>query len=169
MKKTIAMCELLDRFAKLSQAQNQTPGWWTKAELSLDLTRDGWKDDETDEEDDMDDLEDDKDEDVTKDETNDAILREIDALAELLVRKNKDYGDAAMRSSPLAPELNSATAILVRMGDKIRRLQNLAATREKWVSTESFEDTVRDLAGYCILYLAAPKREYKPVHGEQDD
>lgn len=160
MKRTKAMCEILDRFVRLSQAQNQRPGWWTKAEFSFDLPRNWLKEDESDDEDEEDDMDDD----VEIDETNDAIRREIDELANLLIRKNKDYGSAAMRVSPLTPELNSATAILVRMGDKIRRLQNLAATRQTWVSAESFDDTVRDLAGYCILYLAAPKPGQKPIH-----
>ena len=95
---------------------------------------------------------------------NSAIRREINALADLLSRKNKDYGNAAFTSSLLTPELDATTAILVRMGDKIRRLKSLTASHDPKVESESFEDTVRDLAGYCILYLATSKQRYSDLN-----
>ena len=153
-KKTIGMCEILDRFIKLSQSHSMIPGssvntWysikeprqWIEYETSLKETT-------------MNEAKHDPIDDVKFNKTDSAIRREINALADLLIRKNRDYGNAAVSESPLCPELDSSTAILVRMGDKIKRLENLASVKETQVD-ESFEDTVRDLAGYCVLYLAS--------------
>ena len=79
-------------------------------------------------------------------------------LAELLIAKNRDYGDSAFKAPPLVPCLSPAAAILVRIGDKIERLENLAKKAGELafcVDSETVEDTVADLAGYCILYLIA--------------
>lgn len=87
------------------------------------------------------------------------ICEECAALSELLIAKNKDYGDSAFKAPLLAPALDSTSAILVRIGDKFERLQKLAFSRRPAVETESFRDTVKDLAGYCILYLVATKEK----------
>lgn len=82
-------------------------------------------------------------------------------LAEMLIAKNHDYGDSAFKSPPLAPCLSASAAILVRMGDKIERLETLARKLSNGdgiaVASESVEDTIRDLAGYCVLLLIAMK------------
>ena len=94
--------------------------------------------------------------------TNDRATRiceECAALSELLIAKNKDYGDSAFKAPLLAPALDATSAILVRIGDKVERLQKLAFSRRPAVETESFRDTVKDLAGYCILYLVATKEK----------
>ncbi len=44
-------------------------------------------------------------------------------------------------------------AILVRMSDKVARIAALNAGETDRVG-ESLADTVRDLAGYCVLWLA---------------
>lgn len=75
----------------------------------------------------------------------------------MLLRKNADYGDSAFTVPSLAPQLPATTAILVRMTDKIMRLQSLAKSGEAKVA-ESFDDTVMDLGAYCLLYQAAKAR-----------
>lgn len=97
-----------------------------------------------------------------------ATRDQINALADLLARKGADYGGSAFVAPMLAPKLTSQTALLVRMSDKIKRLQTLAAKKGAGqVKEETFSDTIRDLAGYCILYLAADSRgeEYGTTHG----
>lgn len=74
-------------------------------------------------------------------------------LADLLVRKNHDYGDSADNPPILLPGLSSDSAILVRMSDKIERTRFLLESKETPEVYESLEDTIRDLAGYCILWL----------------
>ena len=82
-----------------------------------------------------------------------AISREGKALIDLLLRKNQDYGNSAMTSPILAPNMTAREAIQCRMSDKIRRLERLLAGNQATVN-ESVEDSIRDLCGYCILWLA---------------
>jgi len=44
-------------------------------------------------------------------------------------------------------------ALLCRMSDKVARIGTLTAGNKAQVA-ESLEDTIRDLAGYCLLWLA---------------
>ena len=78
-----------------------------------------------------------------------------DKLRNVLLAKNGDYGFAAFNPPVLCNSMPPEIAILVRMSDKISRLANLGLAKSpNW---ESYEDTILDLAGYCILYLAAVK------------
>jgi len=83
-----------------------------------------------------------------------AITREGQALLDLLLRKNRDYGNSAMTPPILAPTMTPREAIQCRMSDKVRRLERLLGGNQATVN-ESIEDTIRDLGGYCILWLAA--------------
>lgn len=82
------------------------------------------------------------------------IVREGFALIALLLRKNADYGDSAFQSPILLPGTPPRDAIQCRMSDKIERLRKLIESRSSMVN-ESLEDTMRDLAGYAILWLGA--------------
>lgn len=62
---------------------------------------------------------------------------------ELFTRKNKDYGDAFADYG--------VVGVLVRMGDKIRRLQNISNTGVTLVHDESFRDTLIDLHNYAAM------------------
>jgi hypothetical protein len=87
-----------------------------------------------------------------------AIATEGVAMTDLLLSKNQDYGGSAWQVPTLAPSLDAGTAILVRMSDKIARLNKLLASGAEAQVAESIEDTLRDLAGYCVLYLARPRK-----------
>jgi hypothetical protein len=76
-------------------------------------------------------------------------------LTETLLKKNKDYGSSAFESPVLAPDLASRKALLVRMSDKVKRIAQLQKTGTAEVQ-ESLEDTIGDLAGYCLLWLTCP-------------
>ncbi len=82
-----------------------------------------------------------------------AIQQQCDKLKTVLVRKNTDYGASAFSRPALAPGVDPTTAILVRMSDKISRLNNLRGTEQP--NYEAIEDTILDLAGYAILLLVA--------------
>jgi hypothetical protein len=84
------------------------------------------------------------------------IAEEGMQLVALLLCKNTDYGGSAWQIPTLAPELTPREAIQCRMSDKIQRLQRLLAGQQTEVS-ESTEDTMRDLAGYCVLWLGVPQ------------
>lgn len=88
-------------------------------------------------------------------ETIDAASKK---LAEILSKKNRDYGDAASSPPLLAPHIDAGTAILVRMSDKVNRIKNLLGAGKSEVN-ESLEDSVLDLAGYCLLYLIVTEKD----------
>jgi hypothetical protein len=81
----------------------------------------------------------------------------LDELAELHSRKNHDY---AGRGDPLrnfrmceAMGIPAWKACLVRITDKLSRLQSFAASETLMVEDESMEDTARDLAVYALILL----------------
>jgi len=86
-----------------------------------------------------------------------AIAAEVVRWGALLLRKNADYGDSAWKRPMLAPECDAGTAIRVRMSDKLSRLMILLE-RPAEVTSESFDDTLRDFGCYCLLELARPGR-----------
>lgn len=92
-----------------------------------------------------------------------AIAEQGLQLVGTLLAKNKDYGCSAWESPLLCPEMTARQALLCRMSDKVKRLQNLLSGNDPQVD-ESIEDTLRDLAGYCLLELARPKGEADANH-----
>lgn len=70
------------------------------------------------------------------------------SIAELYARKNADYGDSFSKSV----EKYGIIAALTRMSDKWNRLENLILNkREGLVGDERIEDTLLDLASYCLM------------------
>ena len=63
----------------------------------------------------------------------------------LFAKKNKDYGDAFAEYG--------AIGVLVRIGDKIKRLQNISSTKITLVDDESLRDTLIDLHNYSAMAL----------------
>ena len=61
------------------------------------------------------------------------------------VKKNKDYGDAFAESGPIG--------VLIRIGDKIKRLQNITKNNINLVSDESCRDTLIDLHNYAAMAI----------------
>lgn len=79
-----------------------------------------------------------------------------DKLADTLTKKNAAYGDAFGKSI----EKYGYVAALVRMSDKWNRLNNLMLDGEGVDNLgESVQDTLLDLAGYCILTMAEMDNE----------
>lgn len=83
-----------------------------------------------------------------------------DQLKEVYKTKNADYGDsfASVRNKI------GNTAILVRLMDKQSRLETLLLGSHQHVKDESIDDTLMDLANYCLLELTeriAEKQEQK--------
>ena len=76
-----------------------------------------------------------------------------DALCRTLIKKNDAYGNSASKSLVFCPNIGTNEAILVRMSDKVSRISNLL-TNNVGDNGESLNDSILDLAGYCVLYLA---------------
>ena len=63
--------------------------------------------------------------------------------------KNRDYQDSYGQS--FAEE--GMAAFRIRGGDKMNRIKALSLTNKQHVKNESLEDSLLDLANYCIMTL----------------
>lgn len=79
------------------------------------------------------------------------IIKKCDELKELLLEKNRKYGDSAINPCRVFSRASATEQILVRMDDKINRIKNR--------QNDEDEDVIKDLAGYCILYMIAKEKE----------
>lgn len=82
-----------------------------------------------------------------------AIVQECEKLRRLLLAKNHDYGASAFQAPLLTPGVSVEDGILLRIGDKFRRLGKFGNSGFKHFVCESKADTVRDIAGYMLLLL----------------
>ena len=64
---------------------------------------------------------------------------------ELFTKKNKDYGDAFANYGTIG--------VLVRMGDKIARLQSITKNQITLVDDEKLRDTLIDLHNYTAMAI----------------
>jgi hypothetical protein len=78
------------------------------------------------------------------------IAEECDAIKELLLRKNRDYGNSAISPKRIFSEASPVEQIRVRIDDKLSRLMSRG---EKAIT----EDTEQDLIGYLVLLRIAKK------------
>lgn len=69
-----------------------------------------------------------------------------DAIKDLLLYKNKKYGDSALHPNNIFYKGDSTNSIKIRLDDKVGRIKNCEETRVNDVS---------DLIGYSILLLAS--------------
>ena len=81
-----------------------------------------------------------------------AVKEVCNELAEIIIRKNRDYGDSFRKVYEEYGDLS----LIIRLTDKLERLKNLQ-NKENLVKDESKEDTIGDMAGYAILTLALKK------------
>lgn len=95
------------------------------------------------------------------------VFEILDSLKDTFVRKNADYGDSFTK---VRDKYNTKfPVILVRLSDKFNRVENLLL-KESSISNsevnESIEDTLLDLANYCIMEVAA--RRYSKFYFSAD-
>lgn len=72
-----------------------------------------------------------------------------EGLADLYERKNSDYGDSFGKTFQSLGIISAIT----RISDKYNRIVSLATNKEQKVKDEAIEDTLRDMASYCIMTL----------------
>ena len=93
---------------------------------------------------------------MNKIEKHEQICNEIH---EMYIKKNADYGDSV---GELYEKLGDIS-FLTRISDKYHRLMNLMCDsdgyKRKDINYESVDDTIQDLANYCIIWLM--EREMK--------
>ncbi len=81
----------------------------------------------------------------------DEIRATCAALADMLVEKNRAYGDSALSPRRIVSTASPSAGILIRIDDKLSWIQNGDGNES--------EDVWRDLAGYVVLFLIARERE----------
>ena len=72
-------------------------------------------------------------------------------IRDLLLSKNKAYGDSAIEPDNIFSKLDNAQAICARIDDKLSRIKNKGLD-------DATEDTLDDLIGYLILLKVARTR-----------
>jgi hypothetical protein len=75
-----------------------------------------------------------------------------DQIKELLLEKNKKYGDSALDPSRIFSKANPIEQLLVRIDDKLNRIQKGAGL------LANDEDIIQDLIGYLVLLKIAIAR-----------
>lgn len=78
-------------------------------------------------------------------------------VAELVEKKNKDYGNSFDKTLAEYGD----TAYFLRIEDKLSRLKSLSK-KEALVADESVEDTLKDIIGYTLLMINNKRNKQKP-------
>jgi hypothetical protein len=68
-----------------------------------------------------------------------------DEALELFSKKNRDYGDAFAEYGPVG--------VLIRMGDKLKRLISISQNGVTLVNNEGMRDTLIDLHNYAAMSI----------------
>jgi hypothetical protein len=83
---------------------------------------------------------------MTQKMTRPEQLRKIqDECLELFKRKNADYGDAFADYGPVG--------VMIRMGDKLRRMASISNAGVTLVGDERLRDTALDLHNYAAMLV----------------
>jgi hypothetical protein len=78
------------------------------------------------------------------------VIAEVcDEIKELLLDKNRKYGDSAINPVRILSKSSNTEQILVRIDDKLNRIKNMQSDED--------EDVITDLIGYLVLYKVAKK------------
>lgn len=85
--------------------------------------------------------------------TQTLIAEKCDELKELLLEKNRKYGDSAINPIRVFSKASAMEQLLVRMDDKLNRIRNR--------QNDEDEDVIKDLAGYLVLYMVAKDMDKK--------
>ena len=84
-------------------------------------------------------------------DTQSQITTVCDDIKELLLEKNRKYGDSALNPNRIFSKADAVEQILVRIDDKLNRIQKGAGL------LANDEDVVSDLIGYLVLLKIALK------------
>lgn len=73
-------------------------------------------------------------------------------LQELLLKKNRAYGNSALEPLNVFSQQNAVDSLCARIDDKLSRIKNKGLN-------DKTEDTLFDLAGYLILLIIAKNEQ----------
>jgi len=88
--------------------------------------------------------------------TQNSIRWTCNEIRDLLLAKNKAYGDSALEPDNIFSKLDSAQAICARIDDKLSRIKNVGLN-------DKTEDTLDDLIGYLILLKISREQDGSKV------
>ena len=83
------------------------------------------------------------------------IATTCDSIKELLLEKNRKYGDSALNPVRVFSKSDSIEQIRVRIDDKLSRLRNQQQDED--------EDVINDLIGYLVLLKVAQMQQRRVV------
>ena len=92
-------------------------------------------------------------------ETQQQIAAICDDIKELLLYKNKQYGDSALNPSRIFSKASAVEQILVRIDDKLNRIKKGAGL------VGEDEDVIQDLIGYLVLLKIGLKHQQAETNG----
>ena len=79
------------------------------------------------------------------------IAAVCDQIKELLLEKNRKYGDSALTPLRVFSKASTQEQLKVRLDDKLSRLKN--------AQDDEDEDVISDLVGYLILFKVAQMQQ----------
>jgi len=82
------------------------------------------------------------------------VLQELHIL---MLRKHQDYGPYNIANAPGG----AMNGLIIRMHDKLERLQNLYYKKNDTPNYESMQDTLQDLANYAIIGLMVQRGHWE--------
>jgi hypothetical protein len=83
------------------------------------------------------------------------ICTTLDEIKELLLEKNRLYGDSAINPVRIFSKADPIAQIETRMDDKLSRIRNM--------DPEDAEDAYLDLLGYLVLHRVAKMQQRRAV------
>ena len=92
--------------------------------------------------------------------TEQLIEEMCESMKNLLIEKNRNYGDSATNPSNVFSDGSAVDSICARIDDKLMRIQN------KGINDKT-EDTISDLIGYLILLKVAMFKEKDEEYNER--
>ena len=72
------------------------------------------------------------------------VYKVLSEITEMLVAKNKKYGNSALEPLGVFSQLSAYDGLLVRIDDKLKRIKNGSLDHDD-------EDVINDLIGYLVL------------------
>ena len=91
---------------------------------------------------------------MTMNETEMKISIVCDDIKELLINKNRKYGNSALAPNRIFSKCSATEQLLVRIDDKLNRIMKGAGL----LATD--EDVVNDLIGYLVLLKISMASDY---------
>jgi hypothetical protein len=82
-------------------------------------------------------------------------------IKDLLIEKNKKYGNSALEPLGVFSQLSAKEGLLVRIDDKLKRIKNGTLDRDD-------EDVINDLIGYLVLLKIETNSNPKPTSDWRD-